>query len=139
MADAFDPPGVAKPFGIFSCAAWQPEGRVLHLSGQVAQDASGALIGTGDVAAQTRQVLENIRTVLAAAGGTMDDVARVTVYVTDMSGLARIHEVRGQYFRRPYPASTLVQVTRLVRPEYLIEIDAVAVIPADRAKRPQSV
>jgi reactive intermediate/imine deaminase len=136
MADSFDPPGVAKPFGIFSCAAWQPEGRVLHLSGQVAQDATGALVGPGDIAAQTRQVLENIRTVLAAAGGTLDDVARVTVYVTDMSGLATIHEVRGRYFRRPYPASTLVEVKRLVRPEYLIEIDAVAVIPADRARRP---
>ena len=67
---------------------------------------------------------------LAAGGGTMDDVARVTVYVTDMSGLGQIHEVRGQYFRRPYPASTLVEVKRLVKPEYLIEIDAVAVIPA---------
>ena len=101
----------------------------------MAQDATGALVGKDDIRAQTRQVLENIRTVLAGVGGTMDDVARVTVYVTDMSGLAQIHEVRGQYFRRPYPASTLVEVKRLVKPEYLIEIDAVAVIPADRVKR----
>ncbi|MBI2528686.1 MAG: RidA family protein [Candidatus Rokubacteria bacterium] len=136
MADAFDAPGTAKPFGIFSSAAWQPEGKVLHVAGQVAQDAAGALVGKDDIRAQTRQVLENLRTVLAAAGGTLDDVARVTVYVTDMSGLAQIHEVRGQYFRRPYPASTLVEVKRLVKPEYLIEIDAVAVIPADRVKRP---
>lgn len=136
MADAFDAPGTVKPFGIFSSAAWQPEGKVLHVSGQVAQDATGAVMGKGDIRGQTRQVLENIRTVLAGAGGTMDDVARVTVYVTDMSGLAQIHEVRGQYFRRPYPASTLVEVKRLVKPEYLIEIDAVAVIPTDRVKRP---
>jgi len=136
MADAFDAPGTVKPFGIFSSAAWQPEGKVLHVSGQVAQDATGSVMGKGDIRAQTRQVLENIRTVLASAGGTMDDVARVTVYVTDMSGLAQIHEVRAQYFRRPYPASTLVEVKRLVKPEYLIEIDAVAVIPADRVKRP---
>ncbi|HAM56157.1 MAG TPA: enamine deaminase RidA [Candidatus Rokubacteria bacterium] len=136
MADAFDAPGTVKPFGIFSSAAWQPEGKVLHVSGQVAQDATGSVMGKGDIRAQTRQVLENIRTVLAAGGGTMDDVARVTVYVTDMSGLGQIHEVRGQYFRRPYPASTLVEVKRLVKPEYLIEIDAVAVIPADRVKRP---
>ena len=136
MADAFDAPGTVKPFGIFSGAAWQPEGKVLHVSGQVAQDATGSVMGKGDIRAQTRQVLENIRTVLAGAGGTMDDVARVTVYVTDMSGLGQIHEVRGQYFRRPYPASTLVEVKRLVKPEYLIEIDAVAVIPADRVKRP---
>ena len=136
MADAFDAPGTVKPFGIFSSAAWQPEGKVLHIAGQVAQDATGALVGKDDIRAQTRQVLENIRTVLAGVGGTMDDVARVTVYVTDMSGLAQIHEVRGQYFRRPYPASTLVEVKRLVKPEYLIEIDAVAVIPADRVRRP---
>ena len=136
MADAFDAPGTVKPFGIFSSAAWQPEGKVLHVSGQVAQDATGSVMGKGDIRAQTRQVLENIRTVLASAGGTMADVARVTVYVTDMSGLAQIHEVRAQYFRRPYPASTLVEVKRLVKPEYLIEIDAVAVIPADRVKRP---
>jgi len=136
MADAFDAPGTVKPFGIFSSAAWQPEGKVLHVSGQVAQDATGSVMGKGDIRAQTRQVLENIRTVLASAGGTMDDVARVTVYVTDMSGLAQIHEVRAQYFRRPYPASTLVEVKRLVKPEYLIEIDAVAVIPTDRVKRP---
>ena len=136
MADAFDAPGTVKPFGIFSSAAWQPEGKVLHIAGQVAQDATGALVGKDDIRAQTRQVLENIRTVLAGVGGTMDDVARVTVYVTDMSGLGQIHEVRGQYFRRPYPASTLVEVKRLVKPEYLIEIDAVAVIPADRVKRP---
>ena len=136
MADAFDAPGTVKPFGIFSSAAWQPEGKVLHVSGQVAQDTTGSVMGKGDIRAQTRQVLENIRTVLASAGGTMDDVARVTVYVTDMSGLAQIHEVRAQYFRRPYPASTLVEVKRLVKPEYLIEIDAVAVIPADRVKRP---
>ena len=136
MADAFDAPGTVKPFGIFSSAAWQPEGKVLHIAGQVAQDAAGTLVGKDDIRTQTRQVLENIRTVLAAAGGTLDDVARVTVYVTDMSGLAQIHEVRGQYFRRPYPASTLVEVKRLVKPDYLIEIDAVAVIPADRVKRP---
>ena len=136
MADAFDAPGTVKPFGIFSSAAWQPEGKVLHIAGQVAQDAAGTLVGKDDIRTQTRQVLENIRTVLAAAGGTLDDVARVTVYVTDMSGLAQIHEVRGQYFRRPYPASTLVEVKRLVKPEYLIEIDAVAVMPADRVKRP---
>jgi 2-iminobutanoate/2-iminopropanoate deaminase len=134
MADGFNAPGTARPFGVFS-SAWQPEGKVLHLSGQVSQDASGTVVGAGDIRAQTRQVLENLRTVLAAAGGTMDDIARVTVYVTDMGGLAQIHEVRAQFFTPPYPASTLVEVKRLVKPEYLIEIEAVAVIPPDRAQR----
>lgn len=136
MADAFNAPGVVKPFGVFSGAAWQPDGKVLHVSGQVAQDASGNVVGKGDIRAQTRQVLENIRAVLSSAGGTMDDVAKVTVFVTDMSGLAEIHEVRGQFFKPPYPASTLVEVRRLVRPDYLIEIEAVAVIPTARVKRP---
>jgi reactive intermediate/imine deaminase len=135
MADAFNAPGVVKPFGIFSSAAWQPDGRVLHLSGQVAQDASGAVVGRGDIRIQTRQVLENIRTVLASAGGTMADIAKVTVFVTDMAGLAEIHQVRAEFFTPPYPASSLVQVARLVKPEYLIEIEAVAVIPPERVKR----
>lgn len=128
MAEGFNAPGVVKPFGVFSSAAWQPPGRVLNISGHVAQDEDGALVGAGDIAAQTRQVLENIRRVLASVGGAMDDIAKVTVYVTDMAGLAEIHRVRAEFFRPPYPASTLVQVAALVRPEYLIEIEAVAVI-----------
>ena len=66
----------------------------------------------------------------------MSDIARVTVYVTEMSTLSEIHEVRADYFQQPYPASTLIQVSRLVRPEYMIEIDAVAVIPFDRVSEP---
>lgn len=135
MAEGFDPPGVAKPFGIFSNAALEPEGVRLHISGQVAFDAEGNIVGIGDIRAQTRQVLDNIRTILEAAGGTMADIAQVVVYVTDMSHLAAIHEVRAEYFERPYPASTLVQVSALVRPELLIEISAIAVIPKDRVKR----
>ena len=132
MAEGFNAPGVVKPFGIFSSAAWQPPGRVLHISGQVAQDADGNLVGRGDIAAQTRQVLENIRLVLASVGGTMADVAKVTVFVTEMAGLQTIHRVRAEFFAPPYPASTLVQVAALVHPDYLIEIEAVAVIPEGR-------
>jgi enamine deaminase RidA (YjgF/YER057c/UK114 family) len=136
MSEAFNAPGLPEPFGIFSGAAWEPEGKVLHISGYVSQDADGNLVGVGDMKAQTHQVLKNIETVLASVGGNMADIARVTVYITDISGLSDIHEVRAEYFQRPYPASTLVEVSRLVRPEYLIEIDAVAVIPFDRVKDP---
>ncbi|MHB8645989.1 MAG: RidA family protein [Thermomicrobiales bacterium] len=132
MANGFNAPGVVKPFGIFSSAAWQPPGRVLHISGQVSQAEDGSLIGTGDIVAQTRQVLTNIRGVLASVGGTMADIQKVTIYVTEMSRLMDIHAVRAEFFPPPYPASTLVQVSALVRPEYLIEIEAVAVIPEDR-------
>lgn len=136
MALGFDPPDVAKPFGIFSNAAFEPPGVRLHISGQVAFDTEGRVVGVGDIRAQTRQVLDNIRTILEAAGGTMADIAQVVVYVTDMSHLSAIHEVRAEYFERPYPASTLVQVSALIRPELLIEISAIAVIPEDRVKRP---
>ena len=74
--------------------------------------------------------------VLDSVGGQMSDIVKVTVFVTDMSMLDEIHRVRAEYFTPPYPASSLVQVTRLVRAEYLIEIEAVAVIPFDRVKDP---
>ena len=136
MADAFNANGLPVPFGIFSGAAWEPEGKVLHISGYVSQDAEGNLVGVGDMKAQTDQVLKNIKAVLASVGGHMSDIVRVTVYVTDMSTLSEIHEVRADYFQQPYPASTLIQVSGLVRPEYMIEIDAVAVIPFDRVSEP---
>ena len=128
MADSFNAPGVVEPFGAFSSAAWQPEGRVLYVSGHVSQDADGATVGKGSMEAQTRQALENIRDVLAHAGGTMDDVAKVTVFVTDVSEISTIHQVRYEFFSPPYPASTLVQVARLIDPDWLIEIEAIAVI-----------
>ncbi len=130
MSDAFNTPGAVEPFGVFSSAAWQPEGRVLHISGHVAQDAEGNIVGVGDIRSQTRQTLENIKRVLDSVGGTMSDIAKVTVFVTDMSTLDDIHEVRSEFFDPPYPASSLVEVSGLVRPEYLIEIEAIAVIPA---------
>jgi 2-iminobutanoate/2-iminopropanoate deaminase len=136
MTDAFNAPGVVKPFGIFSSAAWQPEGKVLHVSGHVAQDPDGNTVGVGDIKAQTRQTLVNIQTVLASVGGRMSDIVKVTVFVTDMSTLADIHAVRAEFFEPPYPASTLVEVSRLVRPEWMIEIEAVAVIPNERRHPP---
>lgn len=138
MAHGFNPSGVVTPFGIFSSAAWQPAGRILHLSGQVAQAPDGSLVGRGDIAAQTRQVLTNLQTILASVGGTMDDIVKVTVFVTDMSGLRQVHAVRAEFFRPPYPASTLVEVSRLVDPGYLIEIEALAVIPTERVKDHQA-
>ena len=136
MAQGFNVPGVVEPFGIFSSAAWQPDGRVLHISGHVSQDAEGHTGGQGDMAAQTRQILENIRDVLASVGGSMDDIAKVTVFVTDVADIAAIHAVRSEFFSKPYPASTLVQVAQLIDPDWLIEIEAVAVIPIDRIQDP---
>ena len=91
MADAFDAPGVVKPFGIFSSAAWQPEGKVLYISGHVAQDADGNTVGLGDIKAQTRQALTNIENVLRPVGGRMSDIAKLTIYLTDMATLGEVH------------------------------------------------
>ena len=132
MTQGFNAPGVVEPFGIFSSAAWQPEGRVLHISGHVSQDVDGRTVGQGDMEAQTRQVLENIRDVLTSVGGTMDDVVKVTVFVTDVAEIGKIHAVRSEFFNKPYPASTLVQVAQLIDPDWLIEIEAVAVVPKAR-------
>jgi|TARA_B100002003_G_scaffold236301_1_gene252114 enamine deaminase RidA (YjgF/YER057c/UK114 family) len=137
MADACNPPGVAIPFGAFSNAAWQPCGRVLHLAGQVGVDADWNLAGPGDMVAQARQILINLQTILHAVGGEMDDIVSVIVYVTEMEPLMAVHEVRKEFFSEPYPASTLVQVAALVKPDFLIEISAVAVIPEDRAHAPE--
>ena len=86
--------------------------------------------GRGDIRAQTRKTLENLQAVLAEAGATMDDVVKVTVFVTNLSEhFAAIHEIRAEFFASDYPASTLVEVSRLVDPEMLIEIEAIAVTP----------
>ena len=126
---AYNPETMNKPFGIFSNAALAGPGRLYFVSGQVAVNAQGQLVGKGDIHAQTRQVLENIKAALAAVGGSMDDVACVNVFVMDMSHLQAIHEVRAEYWSSNYPASTLVQVAGLVNPDYLIEINAVAIVP----------
>jgi 2-iminobutanoate/2-iminopropanoate deaminase len=120
---------LAKPAGIFSAGVKVPAGGLIFVSGQVARNAAGETVGKGDIRAQTRQVLENIKAVLEVAGATLDDIVKLTVFVTDVSHLQAIHEVRAAYFRGDYPASTLVEVKSLVSPDLMIEIDAIAVTP----------
>jgi reactive intermediate/imine deaminase len=103
-------------------------GRTLYVSGQIAVDASGNVVGRGSMREQAAQVFENLKAALAAANATLADVAKITVFVTDMSEIHVLREVRHGYFGDAVPASTLVQVVRLVRPELLIEIEAVAVV-----------
>jgi len=102
-------------------------GDAIYVSGQIALDPEGNLVGKGDIMAQTRQALENVKTVLGAAGASMDDVVKVTVYFTDISRLRETHEIRAQYFSDPPPASTSVEIKALAFPDVLIEIEAVAV------------
>jgi reactive intermediate/imine deaminase len=106
-------------------------GRTLYISGQIALDQAGTVVGKGDLKAQTRQVFENLKSALAAAGATFDHVVKITVFMTDLSEIQAFREVRDSYFTKALPASSLVQVVRLVRPELLIEIEAVAVVESD--------
>jgi enamine deaminase RidA (YjgF/YER057c/UK114 family) len=89
----------------------------------------GSIAGIGDITEQTRQVCENVKAAVEAAGGTLDDVCRVDVYVRNMEHFEAIHKVRAQYFSAPLPASTMVEVTKMTSPDYLIEISAIAVVP----------
>ena len=114
---------LSKPLGIYSEAVMAEGQRMLFISGMTARDKEGNIVGKGDMKAQTRQVLENIKAILETVGATFDQIAKVTVFITDMSRFKEIHEVRAQYFKKDYPASTMVQVNGLVSPELLIEIE----------------
>ena len=125
------PEGVA-PSPQYSHVVWGT-GRFVAVSGQISLDEEGAVVGVGDPAAQARQVFDNLRRCLAAAGADFSDVVKLTYFVTDMACLPAIREARDAAFGSlPLPASSAVQVTSLVRPELLLEIEAFALIPEDR-------
>ncbi|MFE7568292.1 RidA family protein [Streptomyces sp. NPDC057539] len=122
------PAGVAPGNG-YSHVVWGT-GRFVAVSGQCAFDEDGAIVGDGDPAAQARQVFENLRRCLAAAGASFDDVVKLTYFVTDVAHLPAIREARDAVIdtSRP-PASSAVQVAALFRPELLLEIEAFAITP----------
>ncbi len=106
-------------------------GRFVAVSGQCALDEQGAVVGEGDPAAQARQVFENLRRCLAAAGATFDDVVKLTYFVTDVAHLPAVREARDAVIPADrLPASSAVQVAALFRPELLLEVEAFAVLPA---------
>ena len=90
--------------------------------------ADGKITGVGDIEAQTKQVCENLKSAVEEAGGTMDDICRVDVYVRNMEHFDAIHKVRREYFASPPPASTMVEITKMTSPDALIEINAIAVL-----------
>lgn len=102
--------------------------RTVYLSGQVARDENGETVGRGDVRVQCRQVIENLARALQAVGGDLRDIVKVTVYTTDLRYAPVLDEVRRSYFRETVPASTLVEVRKLAHPDYLVEIDGIAVV-----------
>lgn len=118
-----------QPNGHFSQAtAIEARGRLVFLSGMTSRRADGTIAGIGDVSEQTRQVCENLKAAVEEAGGTLDDICRVDVYVRNMEHFDAIHKVRRQYFTGIAPASTMVEVCKMTSPDYLIEINAIAVV-----------
>ncbi|WP_240348437.1 RidA family protein [Longitalea arenae] len=126
-----NPATVAAPRG-YSHAAIIDLGncKMVLLSGQVALDQKGNLIGSNDIAKQTEQVFRNIKSILEAAGGKMHQIVKLGYFATDISNIQAIRNVRDQFINtKNPPASTLVQVNKLFRDDVLIEIEATAIIP----------
>jgi enamine deaminase RidA (YjgF/YER057c/UK114 family) len=124
-----NPETMHRPTG-YSHVAEVTAGRPVYISGQVALDSTGSLVGAGDIRAQARQVFENLRAALGAVGAGFDQVVKLNYYLVDATQLPAVREVRDSYLdARRLPTSTAVEVRRLFREDILIEIEAVAVIP----------
>jgi len=126
--------------GMYSHGMTAPAGELVVVAGQVGTDRAGNVVGPGDVAAQTKQALENVRSVLAAAGSSMADVIRFQTFLTHASDIDGFMQARRETFPRyfpggVYPPNTLLIVSRLVKPELLVEIEAMAIKAASRAPR----
>jgi enamine deaminase RidA (YjgF/YER057c/UK114 family) len=122
-----NPPKMAPPTG-YSYAV-KKSGTPVFISGQVALDAEGKLVGEGDAEAQTEQVFRNLRSVVDACGGTMDDIVKITIFVTDAAYRPAVAAARQKHFKEgQYPASTYLVVSALAVPQLLVEIEAVAMI-----------
>jgi enamine deaminase RidA (YjgF/YER057c/UK114 family) len=129
--EILNPPSVPAPAGNYSHLVRLEVGDavLLFLSGQVAIDDDGNLVGEGDMARQTEHVYDVIGKILASAGAGFDDVVKLTTYLTDISQIAAHREVRVRHLPAEPPASTLVEVSRLFRPGVLVEVDVVAAVP----------
>jgi 2-iminobutanoate/2-iminopropanoate deaminase len=105
-------------------------GRMVFISGMEPKDEKGNTVGKGDVTAQARQVHENLKRCLAAAGATFADVCKVTVFVRNITDRPKINSIRKEYFGDARPASTLVEISRLASDDFLVEIEAIALLPS---------
>ena len=123
-----NPPALSVPTG-YTHVVEATGGRTIYISGQVAFDRAGNLVGRGDFKTQTRQVFDNLKAALAGVGATFDHVVKTNMYVTSVSDLQALREIRSNYYGKNAPAGTLVRVVELARPELMIEIEAIAVVP----------
>jgi reactive intermediate/imine deaminase len=124
-----NPPALSAPTGYTHIVEVTGPAKTIYISGQIAFDKDGKVVGAGDMKAQAEQVFKNLETALTAAGAKFSDVVKMNSYITDMSKVQAVRDVRAIYFKDAAPASTFVEVKGLVRPELLLEIEVVAVIP----------
>ena len=123
-----NPAALSAPTGYTHIVEVTGPARIIYISGQIAYDKDGKIVGAGDMKAQAEQVFKNLETALAAAGATFADVVKMNSYITDMSKVQVVRDVRARYFTDATPASTFVEVKGLVRPELLLEIEVIAVV-----------
>src|SRR5256885_12673657 len=125
-----NPPALSKPTGYTHIVEVTGPAKTIYISGQIAYDKDGKLVGAGDMKAQAEQVFKNLQAALDAAGAKFADVVKMNSYITDMSKIQAVRDVRARYFKDATPASTFVEVKGLVRPELLLEIEVIAAVPA---------
>jgi 2-iminobutanoate/2-iminopropanoate deaminase len=133
-----NPPTLSKPTGYTHVVETIGAVRTVYISGQIAYDATGAVVGAGDMKAQAEQVFKNLDTALKAAGATFADIVKMNSYITDMSKAQAVRDVRARYFGDAAPASTFVEVKGLVRPELMLEIEVIAAVREGVTVRPAS-
>ena len=125
--ERINPQGLSTPTG-YSHVVSTRGGKTIYIAGQIALDAKGNLVGKGDLAAQTTQVFENLAIALKAAGASFANVVKTNYYMRDASQVSVVRDIRPKYFTKDLPASTLIEVPRLANPDFLIEIEVVAVV-----------
>ena len=123
-----NPPTLSKPTGYTHVVEVTGPAKTVYISGQIALDKEGTVVGAGDMKAQAEQVFRNLQAALEAAGAKFSDVVKMNTYITDMDKAPAVREIRARYFGETAPASTLVQVVHLARPEFLLEIEVIAVV-----------
>jgi enamine deaminase RidA (YjgF/YER057c/UK114 family) len=127
---AYQPPDVFVPAGkTYSHGVIVEAGRTLYVAGQTSRDRQGNIVCKGDAAGQTRQTLENMKKVIEGAGGRMEDVAKTTVFITDIKYREAVGRVRQEFFKGEPPANTLLVVAGLADPAFLVEIEAIVPLP----------
>jgi len=122
-------PPKSKAIGPYSQGVKIKPGTLVFISGQVAEDEKGNVVGKGDIHAQAKQVMENLKGMVEAAGGSLNDIVKLTILLTDMKYYDVVAKARYEYFKRDFPAATLFEVKSLAKKDWLLEIEAIAVIP----------